>query len=161
MKPVFAAGALTVFAFAGALAASAAPPAASGAKLFEANCQVCHQAGGVGVPGQFPRLAGRAPVIASSAEGRGFLSQLVLNGMSGVVSVDGQSLVGIMPGFADILSDADAAAVLTYVEDLDAGKGKPARFRAADIAAARKAGAVSPGDMAALRNRLAMGKVIP
>ncbi len=159
MKPAVCAGAvaLAVFACGAALAA----PASSGARLFEANCQVCHQAEGVGVPGQFPRLAGRAPVIASSPAGRAFLSQLVLNGMSGVVSVDGQSIVGIMPGFVDTLSDADAAAVLTYVSGLGADKGKPAPFKAAEIAAARKAGTISPGDMAALRNRLAADKVVP
>ena len=143
-----------------ALVATAAAPTPVGAKLFEANCQVCHQAGGVGVAGQYPRLAGRAATIAATDDGRGFLPKLVLNGMSGVVSVDDQSILGVMPAF-NFLSDAEAAAVLTYVTSLGAEKGRPKAFKAADIAAARGMGTLNPGDINRLRNRLAVDKVVP
>ena len=133
--------------------------AVSGAKVFEANCQVCHQAGGVGVAGEFPRLAGRVSVIASSAEGRLFLSKLMLNGMSGSVTVDGERIIGVMPGFGQ-LSDGDPAAALTYVSDLDAGKKRPRPLTAADIAAGRSAKS-SPSAMATERNDLASRKLIP
>src|SRR5437879_1630472 len=33
-------------------------PADRGKKIFAANCQTCHQANGLGVPGQYPPLAG-------------------------------------------------------------------------------------------------------
>jgi mono/diheme cytochrome c family protein len=151
---------LAFVAIVGALGASAAAPTPVGAALFENNCQVCHQAGGVGVAGQYPRLAGRAPVIAASADGRAFLPKLVLNGMSGSVTVDNQSIIGVMPGFS-FLSDAELAAVLTYVSGLGAEKGRPKAFKPADIAAARGAEALSPGAIVTLRNRLAADKVIP
>ena len=134
--------------------------AGSGGELFEANCQICHQAQGVGVMGQFPRLAGRASVIASSPEGRAFMSQLVLNGMSGKISVDNQFIVGFMPRF-DGLSDADAAAILTYISGLEAEQLKPAAFSAEEIRAARVGGRLNPSEMATIRNRLAGEGVIP
>lgn len=140
--------------------AAAAQPGATGAKLFENNCQVCHQAGGAGVLGAFPRLAGRAPVIASSPDGRRFLAKLVVNGMSGSVMVDGQNILGVMPGFAQ-LDDRELASVLSYVETLGATKHKPVLFKPADIAAARAAGKMSPNDMSTLRNGLAARKLIP
>jgi hypothetical protein len=120
---------------------------------------VCHQAQGVGVEGQFPRLNGRTPVIAASPAGRAFLAQLVLSGMSGTVAVDGQRIIGIMPDFAH-LPDGDLAAVLTYVSTLGAAK-KSAPFKPAEIAAARAAARPSPNEAAALRNRLALQKVVP
>jgi mono/diheme cytochrome c family protein len=113
--------------FAGATLACEA--AGSGAELFEANCQICHQAHGVGVGGQYPRLAGRASVTASSREGRKFMSQLVLNGMSGKISVDNQFIVGFMPGF-ERLSDEDVAAILTYISGLESDQSmRPLRPR--------------------------------
>jgi mono/diheme cytochrome c family protein len=142
---------------------AAAAPVAGGAKVFQDNCAICHQAGGVGVAGQFPRLAGRVGVIAADPKGRDFLASLVLSGMSGTVVVDGQSIVGIMPGF-DSLKDDDLAAVLTYVAQLEGpapSKTKAAAFKARDIAAARAAPRASPGDMAARRADLAAAKVIP
>src|SRR5258708_19546571 len=33
-------------------------PRDRGKKIFTANCQTCHQANGLGVPGQYPPLAG-------------------------------------------------------------------------------------------------------
>lgn len=134
--------------------------AGAGAELFEANCQICHQAEGVGVGGQYPRLAGRASVIASSPEGRKFMSQLVLNGMSGKISVDNQFIVGFMPGF-DRLSDADAAAILTYITGLESEQLKPAAFTAEEIHAARLGGRLNPSEMVTIRNRLAGERVIP
>jgi mono/diheme cytochrome c family protein len=134
--------------------------AGSGGELFEANCQICHQAQGVGVMGQFPRLAGRASLIASSPEGRAFMSQLVLNGMSGKISVDNQFIMGFMPGF-DRLSDADAAAILTYISGLEAEQLKPAAFSAEEIRAARVGGRLNTSEMATIRNRLAGEGVIP
>ena len=83
---------------------------ADGAASFEMNCAFCHQAGGVGVPGQFPRLAGRAGEIASKPEGKKFLPQVLLNGMSGRITADGEEILGIMPGF-DSMSDDDMAAI--------------------------------------------------
>lgn len=130
---------------------------ADGAAVFDANCAFCHQAGGVGVPGQFPRLAARAGAIAAKPEGRKFLPQILLNGMSGRVTVDGEQILGIMPAF-DSLSDEDLAAVLTYVSGLDHA---PVAFTADEIKKVRVQPKLSPGDMAAQHDRLAAKKIVP
>jgi hypothetical protein len=88
------------------------------------------------------------------------MSQLVLNGMSGKISVDNQFIVGFMPGF-ERLSDEDAAAILTYISGLESNQSKPATFTAEEIRAARVGGRVSPSEMATTRNRLAGEGVIP
>jgi mono/diheme cytochrome c family protein len=142
---------------AGLLAAAAGTAKADGAALFDANCAFCHQSGGVGVPGQFPRLAGRAGTMAAKPEGRKFLPQILLNGMSGRITVDGEQILGIMPAF-DSLSDEDIAAVLTYLTGLDHA---PVAFSADEIKQARAQPKSSPGDVAAQHTRLAAKKIVP
>ncbi|HMH64512.1 MAG TPA: cytochrome c [Rhizomicrobium sp.] len=143
---------------AAALVAAATDAAfADGAAVFDANCAFCHQAGGVGVPGQFPRLAGRAGAIAAKPAGKAFLPKVVLNGISGRITVDGEQILGIMPA-VDSLSDEDIAAVLTYITGLD---HKPVVFTAAEIKAARAQPKISPTDLAAQHGVLAAKKIIP
>ena len=136
---------------------AATPAFADGAAVFDANCAFCHQGGGVGVPGQFPRLAGRAGAIAAKPAGKAFLPNVVLNGISGRIMVDGEQLLGIMPAL-DTLSDDDIAAVLTYVTGLD---HKPVAYTAAEIKAARAQPRVSPTEMAAQHVALAARKIVP
>jgi len=131
--------------------------AADGKAVFDNNCAVCHQAGGVGVPGQFPRLAGRAGTIAGKPEGKAFLPQVVFNGMGGRITVDGEQILGAMPGF-DSLSDDDIAAVLSYITGLD---HKPVTYTTADIKKARALPRRGPSDMAAMHTSLAAKKVVP
>ncbi len=128
---------------------------ADGAQIFDTACAFCHQAGGV--PGQFPRLAGRVGEIAAKPEGRKFLPQILLSGMSGRVSVDGEQILGIMPGF-DSMSDDDMAALLTYLTSLDHA---PIAFTAEDIKAARAMPRQAPGDIAVQRAALAEKKIVP
>ena len=139
------------------LAAATDMASADGQAVFDNSCAFCHQAGGVGVPGQFPRLAGRVGTIAAAPEGKAFLSKVLLNGMSGRVTVDDQPILGIMPAF-DSLSDDDIAAVLTYLSGLDHG---PVTFSADDIKKARAEPKVSPTEVAAARTDLAAKKVVP
>jgi mono/diheme cytochrome c family protein len=139
------------------LAATANAAFADGAAIFDANCAFCHQGGGVGVPGQFPRLAGRAGAIAAKAAGKAFLPKVVLNGISGRIMVDGEQILGIMPAL-DTLSDDDIAAVLTYVTGLD---HKQVAYTAAEIKAARALPKISPTDMAAQHSALAAKKIVP
>ena len=143
--------------FAATAAAATNGVRADGVQLFDSSCAFCHQSGGVGVPGQFPRLAGRMGEIASKPEGKKFLPQVLINGMSGRVSVDGEQILGIMPGF-ESMSDDDMAAVLTYLTGLDHA---PVAYSADDIKAARAQGRVAPGDMAAQRADLAEKKIVP
>jgi mono/diheme cytochrome c family protein len=146
-----------VFLAAALLVAASAPAFADGAAIFDANCAFCHQAGGVGVPGQFPRLAGRAGAMAAKPAGKAFLPKVVLNGMSGRVMVDGEQILGIMPAL-DTLSDEDIASVLTYVTGLD---HKRVTFTATEIKAARVQPKISPTDMAAQHAALAAKKIVP
>lgn len=128
----------------------AAPVAAEPKAAFVARCAMCHQAGGEGLSGQFPRLAGRAAGIAQSPEGRAYMARVVLWGMAGPITVEGAPLMGVMPGMAS-MADAEIAEILSHAVTL----GKPAKpakpFKAAEIAAVRTAGRVSMADNNKLR----------
>ena len=139
------------------LAAATDRTSADGQAVFDNSCAFCHQAGGVGVPGQFPRLAGRLGTIAAAPDGKAFLPKILLNGMSGQVTADDQPILGIMPAF-DSLSDDDIASVLTYLSGLDHA---PVAFSSDDIKKARGEPKMSPTDVAAARNDLAAKKIVP
>jgi mono/diheme cytochrome c family protein len=91
--------------------ATKATGAAAGAAIFAAHCAVCHQASGTGLPGVFPPLAGSAWVNGGNAP----LIQILLHGVQGTLTVNGTRYNGAMPPFGDQLSDAEIAAVLTYI----------------------------------------------
>src|SRR5215469_3730202 len=137
-----------------ALRTAAFAQTASQSAVFDANCSMCHQLGAAGVPGQFPRLAGRAGKIAATAAGRNYLERVVLCGMIGGITVDGTEIVGgVMPAFAS-LSDKDLADALDYIVSLDdSGKlnWKGAAFTPADIAKARADTPLSPSQVHQLR----------
>jgi cytochrome c6 len=89
---------------AGFAAAATAPSQAQtaapdGKALFLKNCAACHQASGKGIPGAFPALAGSKFVTGDHAE----VASVLLKGRGG------------MPDFSENISDADMAAILTYV----------------------------------------------
>lgn len=121
---------------------------------FNTNCAMCHQLKASGVPGEFPRLAGRAAKIAATAAGKSYLERVVLFGMIGSVTVDGTPIAGgVMPSFAS-LSDEDLADALNYIVSLD-DSGRLRRqgvtFKSADIAAARAGKNLSPAEVHGLR----------
>ena len=139
---------------ASALGTSAVAQTASHSAVFDANCSMCHQLGAAGVPGQFPRLAGRAGKIAARDAGRNYLERVVLFGMIGGITVDDAPIVGgVMPSFAS-LSDQDLADALNYIASLD-GSGKlqwkGALFKPADVAKARADKTLSPAQVHQLR----------
>ncbi|MHC4224865.1 MAG: c-type cytochrome [Planctomycetota bacterium] len=86
-------------------------PAVLGEKLYKVNCVSCHQAGGQGVEGQYPPLAGSTWVL----EQPGRLKRIVLHGLEGPVTVSGRSFNGAMPPQVGRLKDARIAAILTYI----------------------------------------------
>ena len=144
---------------AAALAAIAMPAAADEPEqLFNNNCAICHQVGGVGVKGQFPRLAGRVGAIAAKPAGQDFLVSLMLIGMSGAVTVDGQKILGVMPDFSSF-PDADLAAILTYASGL--GGTTPTQISPDRLKQERAKPQVSSPDMAAARNKLQAAGTIP
>jgi cytochrome c oxidase subunit 2 len=71
-----------------------------GEKVFLANCAVCHQKSGEGIPGVFPALNGSKTVLGPR---EGHIAT-VFNGRPGTA----------MQAFGRQLSDVDLAAVITY-----------------------------------------------
>ncbi|MGD0491220.1 MAG: cytochrome c [Steroidobacteraceae bacterium] len=87
--------------------------AVDGAAIFSARCAACHQATGAGLPGVFPPLAGSNWVNGHDTT----VIQIVLHGVQGSLTVNGGKYNGTMPTFGAQLSDADIAAVLSYVRN--------------------------------------------
>ena len=129
-----------------------------GETVFNTYCAMCHQITGQGVPGQFPRIAGRADQIAKSPKGRQYLCTLVLYGMTGKVTIDGTSFVGVMAPLGQ-LSDQDLADALNHVMQLSKAKVKP--FTAAEVKAQRRPTPLSLTEVYEIRNQLMTAGSIP
>jgi mono/diheme cytochrome c family protein len=110
----------------------AAAAAAQGKKVYETVCGICHGVDGMGKPNQAPPLAGSEWVIAG-----GFhrLAQIPLIGLNGSLQVEGKDWNLNMAPMGAALSDADLAAVLTYIR----------------TSWGNKAGTVSADDVKAIR----------
>jgi Cytochrome c, mono- and diheme variants len=89
---------------------------AAGKKLY-ATCSTCHQANGAGLPGTYPPLANSEWVNGSDER----LIRILLNGLSGEVTVAGNKYNGLMPAFGKVpgggynWTDERIAQVLTYI----------------------------------------------
>ncbi len=81
-----------------------------GQKRFESLCAVCHHPEGTGQPGLGPPLAGSDWV--DGPDGR--LVRIVLNGLDGPITVNGEVVDRDMPSLK-VLPDEEIAAILTYV----------------------------------------------
>ncbi len=116
------AAAPTEVAAAAPVAASTAPMSkdalmAAGKKVYEANCQACHQATGQGLPPNFPSLVG-SKIVSGPVKGH---IQQVIKGKN------------LMPPFGQ-LPDADIAAAVSYERNSwgnKAGLAQPADVKAA------------------------------
>lgn len=105
--------------------------APDGRAVFLQNCTACHEPEGEG-GGPYPPLAGDPNVTQADSAS---LVRLILNGRSGPVSVDGTQYGGDMPGWRAQLSDAQIAAVITYIRSAW-GNNAPA-VSSEQVAAAR------------------------
>jgi len=85
-----------------ARAAPTASSTADGASIYAANCASCHGVNGEGVGGVFPALAGNEALADATAT-----IEAVLHGRPGTS----------MPAFGDRLSDAEVAAVVSYIRN--------------------------------------------
>jgi mono/diheme cytochrome c family protein len=85
---------------------------ALGRQVFAGTCAACHQDSGLGQEGKAPPLAGSEWVLA---EGGNRIAHVVLNGLSGPISVKGKEWNLAMVPWRDNFSDEQIAAVLTYV----------------------------------------------
>jgi cytochrome c6 len=100
--------------------AAVAQPAAAGRDLYLHACAECHQANGAGSPGDIPALVHDPIVNGAPTLG----ARVVLEG------------AGPMPNFDQQFSDAQIAAVLTYVRS-SFGNSAPA-VSTATVAGVRK-----------------------
>ena len=94
----------------GAAAQPAKPAKISGAEIFTNQCSACHQPKGQGVAGQFPPLAHNADLFLSED----FPLRVVLFGLSGKITVNGDHLDSVMPPL-NVMRDEEIAAVVNYV----------------------------------------------
>jgi mono/diheme cytochrome c family protein len=109
----------------------------AGKSVFDAQCAVCHQAGGKGQDGLAPPLTEYPGKYSTTDQGRAQLTSTVVHGMFGEIKVHDKSYNFKMPSFASA-SDEDLAQVLNYVVfDLNEKHGDAKPFTAADIKAAR------------------------
>jgi mono/diheme cytochrome c family protein len=93
------------------LAGAPAGAKADGAALYASMCVACHQAGGSGLAGVFPPLAGSEWVNGRDST----LAAIVLRGIDGPLTVKGTTYNGQMPAFAGKLKDEQIAAVLSHL----------------------------------------------
>jgi cytochrome c oxidase subunit II len=100
---------------------------AQGEKLYAGNCGACHQANGMGLPGNFPPLSGSKVVNGPKEE----QIKLVLNGRKGQFTP-----TSMMPPQAN-LSDVEIAALITYTRNNWANKTGD-MITPAEVKAARK-----------------------
>jgi mono/diheme cytochrome c family protein len=89
------------------------PEMQQGQAVYNNQCAACHTVGGEGIVGLFPRLSGAPMVQQSQATS---LIRVVLEG-SRAVATDGAPTGPAMPSFGWKLSDADIAAVVTYIRN--------------------------------------------
>ena len=115
-------------------------PAERGKKVFAANCQVCHQANGLGSQSQgYPPLAGSEWVNEGSARN----AAIVLKGLQGPIKVKGQQFGTAVMQPWESLGDQKVADVLTYIRQEWGNKGGPVTKE--QIAEFRKQLASHPG----------------
>jgi mono/diheme cytochrome c family protein/glucose/arabinose dehydrogenase len=74
-------------------------------------CAACHQPGGEGLPAVAPSLVGSSWVNGSAD----VVIKIVLHGLTGPVTVNGEEWNMTMPGFAAAFDDEKIAAIATYI----------------------------------------------
>jgi mono/diheme cytochrome c family protein len=110
------------------------PAMQRGQAIYNNQCAACHSVGGEGIVGLFPRLSG-APLVQQAQATS--LIRVVLEG-SRAVATDEAPTGPAMPSFAWKLSDADIAAVVTYIRNNWSNAAPP----------------VSPGEVGNMRQAL-------
>jgi mono/diheme cytochrome c family protein len=127
-----------------------------GARVFDANCGICHQQSGQGVAGAFPPLAGHVAESFAQRNGREYLVRLVLFGLEGAIVVNGNTFDSAMPPWAQLSDDEIAAALDHVLSAWGNDKLLPRDFAPilpSDVAAARGQRLTS-GEVLALRREI-------
>ena len=103
-----------------------------GKTVYMTVCVACHQPTGLGLPPVFPTLS-KTEYVSGSAER---FAAMILKGVMGPITVNGQQFSNIMPPQEALLTDEKIAAAITYVRS-NFGNSSPA-VSAEVVAAARK-----------------------
>ena len=96
------------------------PQAKSGETLFRNYCAGCH-IDNIGERSENPPLEGSSWVTGPETR----LIKIVLHGVRGRIEVNGQTYNQEMPSFGPVLSDADVAAILSFVRQKFGGLDSP------------------------------------
>jgi mono/diheme cytochrome c family protein len=98
-----------------------------GKEIYSGNCSSCHMEKGEGVEGTFPPLVKSSYVTGDTGQ----LINILLQGQSGEITVDGKSYSMDMPAQSH-LSDEEIADVLNFIRSSWGNKTKKAVL-AADV----------------------------
>jgi nitrite reductase (NO-forming) len=90
----------------------------AGGVLYKGTCSVCHQDNGAGLPNVFPPLAKSDFLQSNPQRAIG----VVLNGLTGPVTVNGATYNSVMPPMSQ-LNDDEVANILTYALNAWGNKG--------------------------------------
>lgn len=110
----------------------------AGKNLFGGTCSTCHQANGEGLPGVFPPLAKSDFMMADKNRA----IEIVLNGKSGPVTVNGKEFNSVMPPMSQLNND-EIANILTYVRNSWGNSGDA--VTAEEVAKVKEATTRPPG----------------
>lgn len=135
--------------------ATIADPIKAGQELYTARCQVCHQPTGAGMPGVFPPLIGAERVLGPPAG----LVLILLHGLTGPITVSGQQFNGAMPAWQDVMSDAEIAAVATFIRQWETNQAPPVSPELVTALRAATASRTTPWTSAELDAALASPEV--
>lgn len=102
----------------------------AGEALYNGTCSVCHQNNGAGLPNVFPPLAKSDYLNADKTRA----INIVLNGLSGPVTVNGAKFDSVMPPMSQ-LNDDEVANIVTYAINSWGNKG--GAVTAAEVAKVR------------------------
>ena len=104
----------------------------AGRVLYNGTCSVCHQQNGEGLANVFPPLANSDYLMADPHRA----IEIVLNGMTGPVTVNGSDFNSVMPPMSQ-LNDDEIANILSFV--LNSWGNEDGEISSADVAAVRAA----------------------
>ena len=100
-----------------------------GKAIYSEKCSACHQSTGKGLPSVFPPLDASKWVTTINYE---LPVQIIAKGLMGKLTVAGTDYNGVMPAFGQSLSNAELAALVTYIRG--AWSNKSTEVSAEDVA---------------------------
>ncbi|WP_353184521.1 c-type cytochrome [Parapedobacter lycopersici] len=108
--------------------------AATASVVYTTYCRACHQSNGMGDGSRFPPIAESEWVSGDKTR----LISVILNGLTGPITVKGVSYNEAMPAHGSFLNDDQVAEVLTYIRGNFGNDSGP--ITAEEVAAVRKQG---------------------